>query len=459
MKTLKATILCLFLGVFTSYAQSIQDIIDNVDLDRLSLTIQEFSGEVTTVVDGNTVTIFNRQQANNDLAADYLVEKLEQLDNISITDQSFNSNGRNIIATQLGKTNPQNIYIICGHYDSVADYCADDNVTGTVAVLEAARILSTQCLENTIVYAFWDEEEIGLNGSAFYAAQAASNGDNILGVLNLDMMGYDSDAPGTEGDNQFDIDVRNFAGSLAMKDDIISVLNSYTFDLSVIEVIPGTFSSDHSSFWGNGYSAVLLGESWETNDETPFYHSSGDRFNTLDLPYFHELTKLTTAYMATVGGFVNVDNSVTQTGSMLTANQASASYQWINCDTNSSISGATFQSYMPTVSGNYAVEITSGTCTEVSDCFVFDTLGLDDFLATQIKVFPNPVKTILNVEISDNTSENIAFDLFDVSGKLVVQKSITKQEISLDMKNLPSGIYFLKVSSSKKTGTYKIVKQ
>ena len=115
-------------------------------------------------------------------------------------------------------------------------------------MLEAARILSTQCLDNTIVYALWDEEEIGLRGSAFYAALAAGNGDNILGVLNLDMMGYDSDAPGTAGDNQFDIDVRDFANSIDMKDDIVSVLNSYTFDLSVIEVIPGTFASDHSSF-------------------------------------------------------------------------------------------------------------------------------------------------------------------------------------------------------------------
>lgn len=458
MNTFRATIICLFLCVFSSYAQSIQDIIDQVNIDTLTLRLQEYSGEISTVVDGNTVTILNRQQANNDLAADYLVQKFEELDNITITDQQFDSNGRNIIATQLGKTNPNDIYIICAHYDTLANYCADDNATGTVAVLEAARLLSTQCLDNTIVYALWDEEEIGLNGSSFYANQAANNGDNILGVLNLDMMGYDGDAPGTPGDNEFDIDVRNVAGSIAMKDDIIAVLNSYTFNLSVIEVLPGTFNSDHSSFWANGYSAVLLGESWETNDQTPFYHTSGDRFSTLDVPYFYELTKLTTAYMATVGGLVGVDNGVNQTVTTLTANQASASYQWINCDTSSPISGATFQSYTPSVSGNYAVEITSGTCSELSECIEFDTLGLDDFLASEVKVFPNPVSTNLNVEIRGNT-DSIALDLFDVTGKLVIQKSISDNSISLNMKSLPQGIYFLKVSSSEKTGTYKIVKE
>lgn len=464
MNTFRVTIICLFLCVFNSYAQSIQDIIDKVDLDTLSLTLREFSGEITTVVDGNTVTILNRQQANNELAGDYLVQKFEALDNIIINDQQFDSNGRNIIATQIGKTNPDDIYIICAHYDTLADYCADDNATGTAAVLEAARILSTQCLENTIVYALWDEEEIGLNGSSFYADQAFNNGDNILGVLNLDMMGYDGDAPGTPGDNEFDIDYRNLADSEGMKDDIINVLNSYSFDLSVVEVNPGTVNSDHASFWAVGnfpedaYSAVLLGESWETNDQTPFYHTSGDRFSTLDLPYFYELTKLTTAYMATVGGLIGVDNGVSQTVTMLTADQNSASYQWINCDTNAPISGATSQSYTPTVSGNYAVEITSGTCTELSDCIEFDTLGLDEFLTSEVRLFPNPVSANLNIEIAGN-SDTLALDLFDVSGKLVLQKNVSNEAIALNMKNLPQGIYFLKVSSSEKTGTYKIVKE
>ncbi len=465
MKTFKTTILCLFACVYSSYAQSVQDIIDEVNVDTLNLIVREFSGDISTVVDGNTVTIINRQQSNNDLAADYLVQKFESLDNITITDQAFNSNGRNIIATQLGKTNPNNIYIICAHYDSVADYCADDNATGTAAVLEAARILSTQCLDNTIVYALWDEEEIGLNGSSFYANQAFNNGDNILGVLNLDMIGYDSDPQGQSGDNEFDIDYINVANSSGMKDDIINVLNSYTFDLSAIEVNPGTTNSDHASFWfvGNfpndAYSAVLLGESWETNDQTPFYHSSGDRYSTLDLPYFHELTKLVTAYMATVGGLIDVDNGITQTVTTLTANQASASYQWINCDTDLPISGATSQSYIPTVNGSYAVEITSGSCTELSQCIEFSTLGLDAFLASEVSVFPNPVKTNLNVAISNNT-EAIALDLFDVSGKLISQKRITnKENMFLQMKNMSSGIYFLKVSSSEKSGAYKIVKE
>jgi len=461
MKTLQTTLICVLLCIFSSYSQNIQDIINQVDIDKISLTLNEFTGEQTTIVDGNTITILNRQQANNGLAGDYLVERLGALDNISVTEQPFNTNGRNIIATQIGKTNPNDIYIVCAHYDTVDDYCADDNATGTAAVLEIARILSTQCLDNTIIYALWDEEEIGLRGSQFYANQAAGNGDNILGVLNMDMIGYDGDAVGQPGDNEFDIDYRNIAGSVAMKDDILAVLNTYTFDLNVIEVNPGTTASDHASFWfanggANPFSAVLVGESWETNDETPFYHTAQDRFATLDLPYLNEMVKLVTGYMATKGSLVAVDNTVTQTMTMLTSNQSSASYQWFNCDTDTAISGATNQTFVPIANGNYAVEVTSGTCTERSACLLFDTLGLDSFSSEELKIYPIPAKNFITIELSSEISTDL--NLFDVSGKIVLSKTIS-ESIALDIKDLPQGIYFLKVNTDKQSGTYKIIKE
>ncbi|MBO6605728.1 M28 family peptidase [Psychroserpens sp.] len=465
MKVFKIAFTCLLLLSIKSYSQTIQDIINQVDLNRLTLLINEFSGEQSTVVGGSTVTILNRQQANNDIAADYLVERFQELDNITITDQAFNTNGRNIIATQVGKTNPNDIYIICAHYDTVANYCADDNATGTAAVLEIARILSTQCLDNTIVYALWDEEEIGLLGSRFYADQAAANGDNILGVLNMDMMGYDGDTPGSSGDNEFDIDYRNIASSVAMKDDIINVLNSYSFDLSVVEVNPGTTASDHSSFWfaaggTNPYSAVLVGESWETNDQTPFYHTPLDREATLDYPYYHEMVKLVAAYTATVGGLVNVDNTVTQiiAPPTITANQTSASYQWINCDTDSPIADQTSQSFVPTTNGSYAVDVTIGSCTERSECIQVDTLGLEEFSENEIKVYPNPVISDLNIELL--SSENDAsITLYDLSGKLILTSNTTENSATLNLKEMPQGIYFLTIENAEKSGTFKIVKE
>ncbi|WP_204344100.1 M28 family peptidase [Psychroserpens algicola] len=454
MKTIKTTLIGVFLCTIFSYGQTVQEIINQVDLANLTLTLNEFSGEQSTIVNGSTVTILSRQQANNDLAADYLVERFEALDNVTVTDQSFNTNGRNIYATQEGKTNPDNIYIICAHYDSVADFCADDNVSGVAAILEIARILSTQCLDNTIVYALWDEEEIGLRGSRDYAIDAVNNNDNIIGVYNIDMMAYDGD-----GDNSFDIDVRQGdTASINMGNEINTVLNSYTFNLNANIINPGTELSDHSSFWNRGFPAVLVGEAWSEGDENDQYHTTGDVVSNLDLPFYLEMVKLSAAYMATKASLVAIDNTLTVTSTSITSNQSSASYQWYDCDTNLAISGATNQTFMPSSNGSYAVEVSSGNCTERSGCLFFNTLGFDTFLEEDISIYPNPVTSYLNIGLSDDMSD-LDINLYDISGKLIYNLRTSESLTTLNLKAFPQGIYFLNISSSEKTGTYKIVKE
>lgn len=77
-----------------------------------------------------------------------------------------------------------------------------------------------------------------------------------------------------------------------------------------------------------------------------------------------------------------INKSVTRSQSALTANATGASYQWINCDSaNVAISGATMQSFTPTASGNYAVVINNGTCTDTSDCITF-CIALDTSVTT-----------------------------------------------------------------------------
>ena len=457
----------LFLGLialvtFNIKAQSIQDLMNSVSNSNLQTTVAELSGEQTATINGSTQTITTRVQSNNDLAADYIKERLEALPNLNVEFQNFNSVGKNVIATQIGQTNPDDIYIICAHYDSVTTYCADDNATGVAAVLEIARLLSGQCTDNTIVYALWDEEEIGLLGANYYAQQAAdeTNGntrDNILGVINMDMIGYDGDAPGTTGDNQFDIDVRNIANSIAIKDDLINLLNTYTFDLDEIVVNPGTTASDHSRFWNQGYSAVLVGESWETNDQTPDYHTSNDRVEDIDFQYMTELTRLVLAYTATKAGLIGVDNTITQTATSLTSNQVTGIYQWFNCDTNTLIPGETNQSFVPLTDGNYAVEITNGACTEMSLCVNFSILSTEEFQPNEVKVYPNPVDSV--VKIDNFTESKIDITINNISGKVIKKTNSQKAHIEIEFDSTASGVYFVNIKSKTKASTYKIIKE
>lgn len=443
---------------FVNAQTSINDLKNQTDLARLTTTVRELSGEDPTTVAGAPVTITHRvSNAGNDLAADYIKERLTAL-GLTITDQIYSTGGRNIIATQTGVTNPDDIYIVSAHYDSVANYCGDDNASGTAAVMEVARILSEHCTDNTIVYALWDEEETGLHGSRYYAQQAAANSDNILGVFNIDMMAYDND-----NDNNFDIDLRNIAGSVAMKDQILSVLNDPAFggfNLTVNVVNPGTSSSDHSSFWNEGYSAVLFGEAWSQNDKTSGYHTSNDRVGLFNWPYYHNMTKLVVAYMATVASPIFIDKTVVQNTTTITSNEVGATYQWVDCNNGDApIAGATSQAFTPTVNGTYAVNITKGNCTKKSECVMFNVLGVEDFGMNSVNIYPNPTKDQITITGFDTTIEKYSFILTDINGKEILKGERTTQNSSIDLSTYASGVYFLNIKLSEKEGkVFQVIK-
>lgn len=451
----------LVLIILKTNAQNIQDIINQTSLANVTLSVNELSGEVPTVVGGNTVTITHRVSNNdNNIAAEYIKEKLTGF-GLAITDQVYTpgaTGGRNIIATQTGVTNPNNIYLISAHYDSVTNYGADDNASGVAAIIELARILSAYCTDNTIVYALWDQEETGLNGSAYYAQQAQTNGDNILGAFNIDMMGYDGN-----NDKHFDIDVRPIANSLAMKDDIISVLNNATYgiDLIVNVVNPGSPDSDHSSFWNQGYSAVLFGENWKTFDITPGYHNNNDRIGLFNMPYYHNMCKLVVGYIATVASPIFIDKTVTQNAASLTSNETGSTYQWVDCNnSNAPISGQTNQQFTPTISGNYAVQITKNNCTKLSTCTAFNVLGIGDYELQNIALFPNPVKNNLTITGIQNNSSVLNATLISITGKNIFKKQLTNSNSKMNMQSLATGIYFLDISTTdgaKKV--FKVIKQ
>ena len=97
----------------------------------------------------------------------------------------------NVEATIYGETNPDEIYIICGHYDSVAG-CpgADDNAAGTAAVLAAADVMSNFNWDYTIRFVAFSGEEQWMLGSLEYVEEASNKGDDIKAALNVDMIGY-----------------------------------------------------------------------------------------------------------------------------------------------------------------------------------------------------------------------------------------------------------------------------
>jgi hypothetical protein len=101
----------------------------------------------------------------------------------------------NVVATLRGTVNPDLVYVISSHYDSVeAGPGADDDTSGTAALLEAARVLAGHPLPATLVFASMTGEEAGLLGSREFVRRALAAHMHVAGVLNNDMIGWANDA-------------------------------------------------------------------------------------------------------------------------------------------------------------------------------------------------------------------------------------------------------------------------
>lgn len=298
--------MCLFSYTLTAQLPHplIQQLVNEMEDDSLLLHVNDLSGEKSCMLNGKITTIKNRvSKTGNDPAADYLKERMESY-GFTVIDQKYSSGGRNIIAEQKGTLYPDKKYIICAHYDAMADYCADDNVSSCSTILETARLLSKHKFKYTIVYAFWDEEEVGMLGSTYYAKAVKKNNDKIMGVINIEMQGYDSD-----NDGKYDIHTNST--SLTLSNKVKEINAGYKFNLKTNIINPGTDRSDHGAFWNQGYNAICFGEAFFSGDDNPNYHKATDRIKVFNLPYYYELAHLSLAAIATFAEPDDDENGIT----------------------------------------------------------------------------------------------------------------------------------------------------
>lgn len=139
------------------------------------------------------------------------------------------------------------------------------------------------------------------------------------------------------------------------------------------------------------------------------------------------------------------NTSVVQNGSNLTASQPNLNYQWIDCETGTPLTGETNQSLIPSTSGNYAVILSLGTCSDTSECTAVTVVGLDENDFSQsLVVYPNPTGGKLSIEFSEMQT-GVETRLLDMSGRSVLTKRFdTAEKVDLYFEG-QSGIYFLEI--------------
>jgi hypothetical protein len=152
---------------------------------------------------------------------------------------------------------------------------------------------------------------------------------------------------------------------------------------------------------------------------------------------------------------ITIDNTTTLNANEISSNQTSATYRWLDCNnSNAVISGETAQTFIPTVNGNYAVEITLNGCTDTSACVNITSVGINNINKTTMSISPNPVKDYLFI---NGTDQLLKASIYTINGSLVQKINVTDNKI--DVSNLSQGMYILVVQTDKGITQNKFVKE
>jgi hypothetical protein len=154
------------------------------------------------------------------------------------------------------------------------------------------------------------------------------------------------------------------------------------------------------------------------------------------------------------------DLSTTTSGLAISANNANATYQWLDCNNAYAIiNGQTGQTFTATANGNYAVELTENGCVDTSACVAITTVGIvENSFGDGLFIYPNPTKGNFSIDLGA-LYENAQVSITDISGKLVESKSIAQSQVLNLTIEEPAGIYLISIQAGNKKAVIKLVKE
>ncbi len=233
-------------------------------------------------------------------AADYIARCFQAL-GLQVEEQTYEVEGvivRNLEVTLPGTEVPQEILVVGAHYDTYfGTPGADDNASGVAGLLELARLLRQVELKRTVrLVAFVNEEPPHFHnedmGSLRYALRCKEKGEEIVGMLALEMLGYYVDEPGVQkyppGLDRMYPEAGNFIGFVGnlqsgglVKRTIKAFRESTAFPSEGL-VGPAFINgvSDNWSFWQAGYPALMVTDTAFFRNAN--YHQPTDTPATLD---------------------------------------------------------------------------------------------------------------------------------------------------------------------------------
>jgi hypothetical protein len=316
------------------YNPLVADVIAQVTTPTLKYELEGLTGERPVSVGGVSTTIESRNILEGDaakVATQYAYEWFAET-GLDVSYHAYtwgDYEGRSVVAEKRGVVDPEQVYLITAHLDDMppgpSAPGADDNGSGSVAVMLAARLLAPRDLAYTVRFVLFTGEEYGLLGSDAYASDLAARGEDVRGVINLDMIGYNTGRP------VYEVFARSGYSTGAAESRQLAALFAemapvYDLDLVPQEIViddyPLVGGSDQWSFIARGHPAILVSESFESGDFNPYYHEISDTVSNMDLDYYADLTRASIAALAHVGHILP-DDEVGQLSGAITVSPTS----------------------------------------------------------------------------------------------------------------------------------------
>ncbi len=281
--------------------------------EELRTLVSQISGETPAMVGGAPLTISTRYTFAARLrdAEQFVYEYYQRLRlDVRYLPWTYGQySGRNIVAEVRGSRQPQRVLLVGGHLDSTSNlpYAnapgADDNATGTAATLALARLLASYQPELTVRFIHFTGEEQGQWGSKVYAAALRRAGEQVVGFINLDMIGWDGNS-----DRVVEIHTARGPKSNALADQYLERNDRYGLGLTFErKTTTASRFSDHSPFWDNDYASFLVIENFfddaRPRDRNPYYHNTGDIASRVDYDYVARIARVTLATLVELAGY------------------------------------------------------------------------------------------------------------------------------------------------------------
>lgn len=278
-----------------------------VDRARALADVRKLSGEEPICSVGGCVTVTDRLTGSKGLeqAKEYVRDQLVRA-GYSPEFENWILSGyddQNIIASKPGSILPDEQVYVVAHLDGVRIEAAnpypaaDDNASGVAALLELARIAAGQTFDRTLVLVFSTGEEQGELGiKSHLDALTSRQRGAIKAVLNVDMIGYDSN-----GDAKMELWYGSQQASLDLSERVAEVIREYPIHL-LPEVIPGCYCADEVAFRKVGLAATHQIENFYDGERNPYYHTSGDTLEHMSLDYWMEQVKAVVVVTASLAG-------------------------------------------------------------------------------------------------------------------------------------------------------------